>query len=84
MNRPRTEVEHVFGKMAAICQILTNKRALKLLKGPPLGPLFMCSAFFTNCHTCLEAGQTNIFFGSSPPSLEMYLAGGVEPQDAWW
>ena len=70
MNKPRTEVEHLFTKMSAVAQIMTNKRGLKIFEGPPLGPMMACIAFFTNCHTCLEGSQTCIYFGSSPPSLE--------------
>ena len=81
MNTPRTSVEHMFAKMGALGQNIANKRVMKVFQGPPLGPLFVCLAFFTNCHTCVEGSLTNIYFGSSPPALEHYLAGGVTPQD---
>jgi len=80
INAPRTSVEWVFTIMGTLGQITSNKRVMKVFQGPPLGPLFHCLAFFYNCHCCLEGNQINTYFGSSSPTLEHYLSGGVTPQ----
>ena len=67
----------VFGKMCTIGQIIEHKRSMKVFQGPPLGPMVECLAFLTNCHTCLEGSQTNVYFGSNPPSLETCLVGSA-------
>ena len=80
VNGPRTSVEWVFTIMETLGQNILNKRAMKVFQGPPLGPMFHCLAFFYNCHCCLEGNQINTYYGSSSPSLEQYLRGGVTPQ----
>lgn len=52
---------------------------MKMFQGPPLGPRVFCAAFLSNCYTCLVGNQINTYFGSSPPDLETYLAGGTSP-----
>ena len=81
MNKPRTSVEWSFTITDQRCQTLRNKYDMKLFSGPPLGEKVVCCTLLSNFYTCLVGNQLNTYFGSTPPSLEMYLAGHVIPAE---
>jgi len=79
MNKPRTSVEWSFGETDQRFARIAHKSSMKLFQGPSIGAKVINLTILSNCYTCLQGSLTNTFFGSIPPSLEVYLSGGVEP-----
>ena len=82
LNRCRTAVEWGFGRANDSCKIMsaTRKHQLLRLGGAPLAQLHRVCFLLTNCFVCCSASQTSTFFAVAPPTVESYLAGGVQPQ----
>jgi len=80
LNGPRTVVEHGFAKIEQRCPRILQKSSLKPMGGKRIQSLLANAMFISNCHTCLRGSQVNAYFASSPPTLEAYVNGGVEPR----
>ena len=79
LNGPRTAVEHGFAKIQQRCPRIGQKSILKPMGRKKIQSLLANAMFIANCHTCLRGCQVNAYFASSPPTLEDYISGRVEP-----
>ena len=77
MNKPRTSVEWVFGKMKSICPVVKNMNVMKI-RLCPVKKVVTSALLLTNFHTCLRGSQVGSYFALSPPTLAAYIQGEIE------
>ena len=73
MSGVRITVEWIFKEVKMHFTIVDFKRKMKLLEGP-VGLLFLCCMFLSNCRNCIYPNQIAQYFDCAPLSLEQYLA----------
>jgi hypothetical protein len=73
VNSVRMCVEWNFSKITTYFAQLDFFRNQKILLSS-IGTMYICAAFFSNCHTCFYGSETSAFFDCMPPTIEEYLS----------
>ncbi len=74
MSGIRQSIEHMYGQMFNLFQLLQTKRQFKILRDGDLAyRLGVVFFFMLNCYTCFNGSPCNSMFNSMPPTLQNFL-----------
>jgi len=73
MSSIRISVEWIFKEVKMHFTVVDFKRKMKILESP-IGLLFLCCMFLSNCRNCVYHNQISQYFECAPPTLEEYLS----------
>jgi hypothetical protein len=70
MSGIRQSIEHMYGQLFNLFQLLQTKRQFKILRDGDLAyHLGVVCFFMLNCYTCFNGSPCNSMFNSMPPTL---------------
>ena len=72
MSSVRISVEWIFKEVKMQFTVMEFKRKMKLVESP-IGLMFLCCMFLSNCRNFIYPNQISHYFNCRPPTLENYL-----------